>query len=453
MDGHQKSPHAKRHKIYVRGKEGGALKKLYKESEIAADEFDNDGLAPATEAEIEELQGDEVAKYLHSSKEQDESDVPEKHDKKTRRKKAAAKRKAATKRGLKIAIPLAILLIAFGVFAFLVLRPHFNQAEVDRTETEAATIDAVYYSPLTGMEVASAEVANGRVSCVMIENSDPDARPQSGLKDAGIVYEVVAEGGITRFMAVFQESKPSFVGPIRSLRLTYAHLAKQYQCTLFHYGGARNAIELVENSANGYRDGKLIYDTHSWRENRSIGGHYRYAPHNVYSSFTKLDDYSYSKGWNSSKFEGFKRVSADAILPDPGTDATTINITMTNWGNYSPTYKYDAVTNTYKRFYGNQAHSNVDNRGVITQLAPAVVIAMKVNAVSRPGTNYYDYTTTGSNTAFVFQNGTAIVGTWKRNSVNDPLKFYDGEGNEIALNRGQVWISAYPNQGGAVNYK
>src|SRR5690606_9454884 len=77
-----------------------------------------------------------------------------------------------------------------------------------------------YYSPLTGELVANESDQTAPVTAVMIENS-PDARPQSGLKDAGVVYEAIAEGGITRFLAIYQNKKPELIGPVRSLRMYY----------------------------------------------------------------------------------------------------------------------------------------------------------------------------------------------------------------------------------------
>jgi hypothetical protein len=85
----------------------------------------------------------------------------------------------------------------------------------------------------------------------MIENS-PDARPQSGLQDAGVVVEAIAEGGITRFLTLFQESQPQYIGPVRSLRPYYIDFAAPFQAGIAHVGGSPEALSRVRNGS--YRD-------------------------------------------------------------------------------------------------------------------------------------------------------------------------------------------------------
>ena len=94
-------------------------------------------------------------------------------------------------------------------------------------QTKKSEVAKKPISLLTGLELASAELANRPVTGVMIENS-PDARPQSGLTDAGIVYEAIAEGGVTRFLAIYQESQPQYIGPIRSARPYYLDFILEY---------------------------------------------------------------------------------------------------------------------------------------------------------------------------------------------------------------------------------
>ena len=107
----------------------------------------------------------------------------------------------------------------------------------------------------------------------MIENS-PDARPQSGLKAAGVVYEAIAEGGITRFMALYQTSKPELIGPVRSLRMYYLDWFAPYSASIAHVGGSLNA--LTEARSGKYRDLDQFFNSQTyWRASD------RYAPHNV----------------------------------------------------------------------------------------------------------------------------------------------------------------------------
>lgn len=364
---------------------------------------------------------------------------------KLRAKKAAAslKHRRFSKRFLLSIGTLALLICAI----FIIFRTHSSR-EISDHPPNPTTPDELYYSPLSGNEIKDKNLISGATTCVMIENS-PDARPQSGLDQAGVIYEAIAEGGITRFMAIFQEGKPQYLGPVRSVRLTYAELAKPYQCGIAHVGGSGNALSLIRAAGSGYRDLDQFYNGGSyWR----IGS--RHAPHNVYTSFEKLDQLNYNKGFTSSNFTGFPRVNPDQTNTSPR-DVTTIQITLSS-ALYNPVYRYDPTTNSYRRAFANgSAHLVQDQNGVTLQLSPKVVITMKVNAISRSGSRegYADYTTTGEGDVTIFQNGTVISGKWRRANNDSELHFVDSAGNDIPLERGQTWISLYPSGSGAVSWQ
>ena len=313
------------------------------------------------------------------------------------------------------------------------------QKAVDTTPIKVIKKPApvVYYLPLTGAKVADEAATTQTVTAVMIENS-PDARPQSGLKDAGIVYEAIAEGGITRFLAVYQEGKPQLIGPVRSLRMYYIDWAAPYQASIAHFGGS--AASLTEVSNGNYRNLDLMTGGYAWRASD------RYAPHNVYTSFAKLDAFNAAKGYTSSSFTGFARQDSKM---SPTTDATSVDITISS-ALYNPHYDYDVATNTYLRSVDGAASN--DREG--GQLTPSVVVALKVDMVNVMEDGWREsITTTGSGTAYVFQNGTVTECTWHKASRTDPLELLDSSGKSIALNRGQTWISAVPNNGGGVSWK
>lgn len=377
-----------------------------------------------------------------------EEDVPVK---KSAKKAEIAKTKKAGKREKRrrlikriIIATLIFALIATG--AYFIFRASTSSESSDFT-ADATAPDEIYYSVLTGNEVSDKNLATGATTCIMIENST-DSRPQSGLDEAGVIYEVIAEGGITRFMAVYQESKPQYIGPVRSVRLTFAELAKPYQCGIAHVGGSTNALNLIRNSSNGYRDLDQFFNgNYYWRISS------RQAPHNVYTSFEKLDQLSFNKGFTSSNFSGFARVNPDTRTIPEERNATTVRINMSSTL-YNPVYTYDANTNSYRRaFASGGTHYTQSQNGTRKELAPKVVIAMKSNAVARSGdSGNRDYTTIGSGDAFIFQNGTVITGQWRRTDTNSELHFVDQNGSDIPLERGQTWISVYPAGTGSVTW-
>lgn len=296
-----------------------------------------------------------------------------------------------------------------------------------------------YYSPLTGAQVASEDITKQAVTAIMIENS-PDARPQSGLKQAGIVYEAIAEGGITRFLALYQEDKPKIVGPVRSLRMYYIDWAAPYQASITHFGGSLYSLREVSNG--NYRDLDLMKGStaHYWRATD------RYAPHNVYTDFGKLDTLNESRGYTSSQFTGWPRQDAKA---SETLNASTIDIKISSVM-YNPHYKYDTKTNTYARYINGQPSN--DREG--GQITPSVVIAMKV-AMGHVMQDGYreEITTSGTGSAIIFQNGTATESTWHKSSRTGSLTFTDTAGKEIVLNRGQTWVAAVPNGSGNITWQ
>lgn len=295
-----------------------------------------------------------------------------------------------------------------------------------------------FYSPLTGVLVPDQASTQQAVTGIMIENS-PDARPQSGLKSAGVVFEAIAEGGITRFLALYQESKPALVGPVRSVRLYYVDWLAPFQASIAHVGGSKFALDEVRNGS--YRDLDQFFNSGSyWRATD------RYAPHNVYTNFQRLDALNTKKGYATSVFTAWPRTDGK---PAKTLTAKTIAVHISGYL-YDSTYLYDAATNTYVRSEGGKPH--LDREG--GAIAPSVVIVMNTeeSRIFEDGWRE-QITTIGSGKAHIFQNGVVTEATWTKADRGSQIKFTDSTGKEIPFNRGQTWITAIPaNQGGKVTW-
>ncbi len=288
-----------------------------------------------------------------------------------------------------------------------------------------------FYSPLTGVEVSDEATTKKAVTAVMIENS-PDARPQSGLKDAGQVYEAVAEGGITRFIALYQESRPGLVGPVRSVRPYYVEWASAYDPAVAHIGGSAKALQMIRSGAYGVDLDQFYNAGTYWRAADRV------APHNVYTNFDKLDALRESKGKTTSVFKSFPREDVKTM---PARTASNITINVSS-GSFLTQYTFDEASNSYLRSHNGVAH---DDREV-GRLSPKVVVAIKVPMTLGFEDGYREQiTTTGTGQAYVFQNGTVIEGTWKRDTDKSQLILLAADGSEIKLARGQTWITALAN--------
>jgi hypothetical protein len=288
------------------------------------------------------------------------------------------------------------------------------------------------YSPLTGVEVTE-EQANRPVTAVMIENSI-DARPQSGLQEAGIVFEAIAEGGITRFMAIYQEARPGNIGPIRSARPYYVEWAKGFDASYVHVGGSPEGLALIR--ALGVRD--LDQSTYGDRIASRVSN--RYAPHNMYTNMDKIDALNNELGFTSVNLTPFARKEITPVDPAVPLTATTIAFNISG-ANYNTSYTFDSATNTYPRVMASRPHTDQESG---KQINPSVVIGLVTDYGINSNRIHSVYRTTGTGELFVFQDGQVIKGTWKKESQSSPLLFLDAAGAPLALNPGQKWITAIP---------
>lgn len=285
-------------------------------------------------------------------------------------------------------------------------------------------------SRLTGVEIPN-KLNKRHVTSIQIENS-PDARPQSGLYDAGVVFEAIAEGGITRFNALFLESKPSYIGPIRSVRPYYVELMLPFDPSFVHAGGSGDGLALVSRL-------KVKDIDHGANADAFQRISSRFAPHNLYSSMDALDRVSKRRGYTKSTFDSWPRERRE--MPAEKVTAGKINFSISG-PLYDVQYNYDKKSNSYGRIMAGKPHTDEKAK---KQIKPKVVIALIMDY--RQNGIYSVYKTKGSGQMFVFQNGEVIKGTWKKSGPKSQFKFTDKNGEIIRLNPGQTWVTLLKNPG------
>lgn len=317
-----------------------------------------------------------------------------------------------------------VLLVGGGIGLYFLLKDDTKPVvqEQKQDEPEKKVVPTTVASNLSGLQV-DPSVNERPVTAVMIENS-LDARPQSGLNQASVVFEAVAEGGITRFIALFQDTEPDYVGPVRSVRPYYIQWALGFDAAIAHAGGSAEALNLINTL--GAKD--LNHNSsYFWRVNN------RAAPHNLYTSIAKLREYEAQKGYGKANFTSLAR-RAEQPSATPTARKIDLNISTSN---YSVHYDYDAATNTYLRSEGGKPHTD-EKSG--KQIAPKALVAM----VLPQGKNgvYTTYGVIGSGQVVIFQDGIAQEGSWKKDSNGGNFTFADASGNPIALVPGQIWFTA-----------
>ncbi len=326
-----------------------------------------------------------------------------------------------------VLIVLAVVIILVGsVISYLFTTLNYESVPPAAIKTTPKPV--VFKSPLTGTEVSEADTKR-IVTAIMIENS-PEARPQSGLKESGVVFEAIAEGGITRFLTLHQEGQPGIIGPVRSLRPYYIDWLAAFDPSVAHVGGSQSALKEIRNGS--YKDIDQFSNGNSyWRAKD------RYAPHNVYTNFEKLNEINTKKGFTTSQFTGFPR-KADTKSATPNATAITVPISSKL---FNSNYSYDAATNSYLRSQNGQAHTDREKG----QINPKVVIVVEspMSIVREDGLRE-SIKTIGSGKATVFQDGVVTAATWEKKSKKEQITFIAADGKAIALNAGQTWITIIP---------
>ena len=295
-------------------------------------------------------------------------------------------------------------------------------------------------APLTGLPVKPA-IADRRVMVVMVDDQF-DARPQSGLSGADVVWQAPAEGGIPRYMAFFQSGNPPAVGPVRSSRLYFISWASEWRPLYVHAGGSPQAKALLA-SAKGR--GSYVYNADEFRWG---GGRYlwrvntRSAPHNVYTDGKHLRALA-------------KRVGAGPVADQKPAwnfaDPLPVEQRPTGGGLSVPylankvSYKYDRASNTYRRSVTGEKKQT--DAGTKTRIAPTNVIVMAVRfAPLNDGSHKsrLEAQVTGSGKAWISTNGKTIRGTWKKPGFRGKTQFFDRNGQKVTLTRGQTFVQVVP---------
>lgn len=306
-------------------------------------------------------------------------------------------------------------------------------------------------SPINGILYTKAETEELKKKyplAIVVENLI-SARPQSGLVNADIVYEMLAEGGITRFLPIYWGSQAEEVGPVRSARKYMIDIVSEYDAIYKHIGWASDTGN-VDTDAMSY-----IYNTgvksflwggYHWRSTDRV------APHNAYTSTVKLWEQAVDKGWMTDdlKITSWKFKNDEVLENRPTTAVINLSFRKTGGDAYSVKWIYDRDANVYKRENGG---AGAIDKVTGLQIEAKTVIAQEVDfsyPTPNDPKNRIILNFTGEGKATVFQDGKAIAGTWKKENRTSRTKFFTEDGKEVELNRGIIWVEMLPVQRGTL---
>lgn len=294
---------------------------------------------------------------------------------------------------------------------------------------------------------------------VMIENHT-EARPQSGLSSADVVYEAVAEGGITRFLAIYYCQDAEFVGPVRSARTYFIDFLSGYgpNPLYAHVGGANtpgpaDALGQIStygwqgyNDLNQFSIGFPVYVRDYDRLGRTVA-----TEHTVYSGTSKLWDYAErNRKLTNEDEEGNawdENYTPYTFKEDAKADARPAAQTVSyefwdGYADFAVSWKYDKATNNYLRSNGGAAHIDLNNKRQIAA-KNVVILFMRESRANDgyEGNLHMLYGTKGTGKAVIFQDGEEIEGTWSKRDRTSQLLIKDNRGQDIEFNPGLIWFS------------
>ncbi|MBI1800370.1 MAG: DUF3048 domain-containing protein [Chloroflexi bacterium] len=291
--------------------------------------------------------------------------------------------------------------------------------------------------PLTGLPVASADALNRRPLNVRIDNA-PAARPQSGLSSADLIFETLAEGGITRFTAVFLcDAASADIGPIRSARLIDLQLAPMLKAILVHVGASAPVTDMIWSSEVGEADFDPVF-----RDSPGFGRvSWRPSPHNMYASTGALWPVAAGRGLNGPV--DLQGLSFSASPPAGGAPGGVARVPYS--GVSSVSYVYSGGQSTKQ--IGGEPHLDANTgqpirlSNVVILYAPATYTSiLEDGAASRS----LHFNVQGSGSAILLRDGQAFEAVWHREGRNILFHFTDAAGNPLPLKPGPTIVNIVP---------
>ena len=276
-------------------------------------------------------------------------------------------------------------------------------------------------APLTGQPDPSGQTLTKPSLAVKIENT-PEARPQTGLDQADVVYEEVTEAGITRFIAVFNSNIPPIVGPVRSVRIMDPDLLAPLGGIFVYSGGIQETVSAL-NSTPGVN---AIVDTGA--DPALFRDHTKVAPHNLYGHTDQL----LARGGKPIPITPlFHYVATGTQFT--GNPVQTFTVKYDSL--YAPTYTWDPASATWKRSVGLTPFMDSDG----TQVAPNNVVVQFVGCCL-PSPEGGNFQTVGNGDAWFFSNGQLVEGKWSRTDRTQPIQYTDINGQPMRLTPGKTWV-------------
>ena len=307
-----------------------------------------------------------------------------------------------------------------------------EETTTEAPSTTQAPKETVIRNPLTGEEGYSKKLLNNRPVFMVVENH-PEARPQWGLTSSDIVWEMVAEGGITRMLLMYADASriPEKVGPIRSARHYFVDLAEGFDGIFVHFGYSPMAQSQIKNhnvnNVNGLVDNYFYRDT-----SRNVA-----SEHTSYTTGEAIRNAIANKEYRTEIEEDYKAPfkfnSKARTLSAP---CSKIKVAFS--GSYTYTYTWDAEAKAYKSALNGEKF--VDNEGKQQSFENIIICYTDITSIANDTKGRVDFDFS-EGTGIYVSNGSYTDITWKKGESDDMLKLYNKVGDELSLNVGRTYIA------------
>lgn len=327
-----------------------------------------------------------------------------------------------------IILVVSLLVVLGGLAGVLIANGVFDKEKPKPAKKEVVK----EVNPLTGLELTGKEMK--RPFVVSTDNDSYLSRPQAGLSQADILYEVPIEGGGSRYEPIYYTYEPGLVGAVRSCRPYIINIAREYNAVLVHNGNSPQAKEIFDtiDRVSAADD----FDVFHQEDNPNLPG-------NLYTYGKEIIKRMDKKKFNKEKvLRTFPWLEEDEKAE--GADASTITCNYYD-GAYN-TFKYDAKTKLYTKYVKDQPLIDANNSKEITcanvliQEVPFQLYTPGGENTSDAGSQRLDIDMTKGGKATMFTQGKVVKGTWERKDLDSPTIFKDKEGNEFKMTPGVTWI-------------
>lgn len=344
-----------------------------------------------------------------------------------------------------------ITLFAVLTLAFAGCSKKVDNTKKDKLNTTAPTVSEVTQEPeatenpnegkerskLTN-EWIDAQKASVRPYAVMLSNIKA-ANPQSGVSQAGILYECLVEGGITRLMGVFDDFDAERIGSIRSARHYYVSLADEYDAIICHYGQSKYTEPKIEELGVDNLSGLSSIGGTVYERDDSIQ-----SPHNVFASYDSIikgtEKLNYRTSYRENMTSHYDFYDEDTA---PESDLAAATVTVAFSKSYSPVFTYDESSKLYGRSQFGSAHVDKSTGEQLT-FKNLIIQFVKESTMDKVGRQDMDLAD-ASGEGYYISDGKAVKIIWKKNESEKRMEYYDTSGNKLTVNTGKTYIALFPN--------